>query len=79
MKKQHLLDIWGDTVSLSDLTRSIALSLIFTFIGYFLANSTNPTQQLFLGLLGAVIGFTLNSLLFQPKRIIIIKEEDHNG
>lgn len=68
MKKQELVSLWGDTVGIADLVRSIILSIVLTMGGYFIAPSNQPTQQLFFGLLGAVLSFILNSLLIKPKR-----------
>ncbi|MGO2082621.1 hypothetical protein [Vagococcus sp.] len=68
MKKQELVSLWGDTVGVTDLVRSIILSIVLTMGGYFIAPTNQPTQQLFFGLLGAVLSFILNSFLVKPKR-----------
>lgn len=75
MKNQRLITIWGDAVGLFDLIQSLLISACLTLGGFFVADSQNPTQQLFFGLLGAVLGFILNSFFIKPKRIIMSQEE----
>ncbi|AQP53455.1 hypothetical protein CBF34_08110 [Vagococcus penaei] len=70
MKKDLLIAIWGDVVGVKDLLLSIGISVVFTMGGYFLAPIDNRTLQLFFGLLGAVIGFIISTLLVKPKRSI---------
>lgn len=67
MKKDKVL-LWGDVVSLKDLILSILISIISTMGMFFLADKDNTSMQLFMGLLGAVIGFIITSILFKPKR-----------
>ena len=54
MKNQRLITIWGDIVGLFDLMKSLLISACLTLSGFFIADSQNPTQQLFFGLMGAV-------------------------
>lgn len=68
MKKQDLVSLWGDTVGVSDLIRSIILSVILTMEAFFIAPADDPTKQLFFGLGGAVLSFIINSVLVKPKR-----------
>ena len=75
MKNQRLISIWGDVVGLIDLIKALLISASLTLGGFFIADNTNPTQQLFFGLFGAVIGFVINSFLIKPKRKL--KEERH--
>lgn len=67
MKKDKVV-LWGDVVSLKDLILSILISIISTMGMFFLADKDNTSMQLFMGLLGAVIGFIITSILFKPKR-----------
>lgn len=68
------VEIWGDVIGIKDLIISILISAIFTMGGYFLASSNDRIRQLFYGLLGAVIGFIISTLLVKPKRIITFEE-----
>lgn len=68
------VEIWGDVIGIKDLIMSIIISAIFTMGGYFLAPSNDRIRQLFFGLLGAVIGFVISTLLIKPKRIITFEE-----
>ncbi|MEG0253950.1 MAG: hypothetical protein RR554_01285 [Vagococcus sp.] len=82
MKNQRLITIWGDAVGLFDLIQSLLISACLTLGGFFMADSQNPTQQLFFGLLGAVLGFIINSFLVKPKRNISTENtqsEDQHG
>ncbi len=67
MKKDKVV-LWGDVVSLKDLIISIFISVVSTMGMFFLAEKDNTSMQLFMGLLGAVIGFVITSILFKPKR-----------
>lgn len=73
--KQQWISVWQDFVGVSDLIKAFILASIPTLLGYFLANDSNTTQQLFFGLTGAVIGFILNTVLIKPKRIVIINDK----
>lgn len=82
MKNQRLITIWGDAVGLFDLIQSLLISACLTLGGFFMADSQTPTQQLFFGLLGAVLGFIINSFLVKPKRNISTENtqsEDQHG
>lgn len=76
MKNQRLISIWGDIVGLFDLIKALIISAVLTLGGFFIADNSNPTQQLFFGLLGAVIGFIINSIIIKPKRKL---EEENYG
>lgn len=69
MKKDKVV-IWGDVVRLKDLIISIVISIVSTMGLFFMANNANTSVKLFMGLLGAVIGFIVNSIIFKPKRDI---------
>ncbi len=70
MKKQRLITIWGDIVGILDLIKALLISIILTMGLYALADKNSPTQQLFFGLVGAIIAFTINSFFIKPKRIL---------
>ncbi|WP_071131667.1 hypothetical protein [Enterococcus timonensis] len=67
--EKNLIEIWGDLVSQKDLLISIAISCLLTFGAYFLAPD-DQTIKLFAGLLGAVAGFILSTIIIKPKRIV---------
>lgn len=73
MKKDKLV-LWKDVVSLKDLIISIFINVISTMGMFFLVEKGNTSMQLFMGLLGAVIGFIITSILFKPKRNIKVGE-----
>lgn len=70
-----MLEIWGDMVNISDLTKAILLSGVTTMGGYFLAPAENMSMQLFFGLGGAVLGFLICTFWIEPKRIITSSEK----
>ena len=76
MKNQRLITIWGDIVGLFDLMKSLLISACLTLGVFFIADSHNPTQQLFFGLMGAVLAFIINSYIIKPKRKFSIKNEE---
>lgn len=69
MKKDKVV-IWGDVVRLKDLIISLVISIVSTMGLFFMANNANTSVKLFMGLLGAVVGFIVNSIIFKPKRDI---------
>ena len=75
VRKQQLIEIWGDVVDLKDLVQSILISSITTMGAFFLAPSNNSTKQLFFGLIGALIGFFISVLLTKPKRHVFYGED----
>lgn len=70
-KKQRLLTLWNDIIGLNDLVISLIISITCTVAGLFIAPNDDYTKQLFFGLIGAVIGFIINTFLIHPKRNII--------
>lgn len=75
--KNQLVEIWGDVVEIRFLLISIIISSISTMGAYFLAPANDKTKQLFFGLIGAVIGFTISTISIKPKRVITIKDEQN--
>lgn len=72
--KKQMIEIWGDVVEIKYLIMSIIISSASTMGAYFLAPSDNKTKQLFFGLVGAVLGFTISTIFIKPKRIITIEQ-----
>lgn len=71
--KEEMIEIWGDVVNVKSLVYSILFISFTTMASFFIAPKNNKTAGLFLGLLGAVIGFVIITIIVKPKRII--KEE----
>ncbi|GFZ30750.1 hypothetical protein CSC2_12760 [Clostridium zeae] len=70
------IEVWEDLVSIKELILSLVICSVTAFGGYFLAPKERP-KQLFLGLLGAIIGFVICSIIIKPKRAFIeISQED---
>ena len=72
-----LVEIWDDVVDIVSLVKSLLITSFFTMGSYFIAPSQHRPSQLLFGLLGAVLGFIISSLLFKPKRHITIKEQNN--
>lgn len=73
--KNTMVEIWGDVIEIKHLIISIVISSVFTIGAYFLAPSHDKIRELFYGLLGAVVGFIISTILIKPKRIIIFEED----
>ncbi|OLS03613.1 hypothetical protein [Tissierella creatinophila] len=74
-KKKQMVEIWGDVVEIKSLIIAIIVSIVSTMGFYAIAPSDDKTKQLFFGLIGAVIGFTISAIFIKPKRIIVIEEK----
>ncbi|MDT8719294.1 hypothetical protein IAI10_21815 [Clostridium sp. 19966] len=75
-KAKNNIEVWEDLVSIKELVISIIVCSLSAFGGYFLAPKERP-KQLLLGLLGALIGFILCSIIIKPKREFIeVHQED---
>ncbi|NLU51646.1 MAG: hypothetical protein GXX10_02105 [Clostridiaceae bacterium] len=66
-KDKNYIEIWGDIVKISDLIKALIICIITTFSGYFLAPNDSYKPLLF-GLVGAIAGFIVSSLIIEPKR-----------
>ena len=73
--KKQMVEIWGDVVETKLLVMSIIISSVSTMGAYFLAPSNDKIKQLFFGLAGAILGFSISTFLIKPKRSIILEEE----
>ncbi|MFE8694897.1 hypothetical protein ACFYKT_00835 [Cytobacillus sp. FJAT-53684] len=62
------VEVWEDLVNIKSLVLSLIICSFMTLGGYFIAPN-EPPKPLFFGLLGAVIGFIICSILIKPKRI----------
>lgn len=74
--KKSLIKIWGDVVSVFELILSILIISVTTLGLYFVSPKSDTLPlDLFFGLGGAIIGFTITIFLFKPKRVVIEEEE----
>lgn len=78
MKKKTMVEIWGDVVELRSLILAITISVVST-MGLFALAPDNSTKQLFFGLIGAVLGFTISAFLIRPKRVISVEKSKDEG
>lgn len=74
-KKADMIEIWEDVVSLKELIISLVLCIFTSFVGYYLAPAKEP-WPLLLGLLGAILGFIISSIVVKPKRILTQESEE---
>jgi hypothetical protein len=65
--KDHV-EVWEDLVRIKDLVFSLFICSITTLGGYFIAPN-DPPKPLFYGLIGALIGFGICSIVIKPKRV----------
>ena len=61
------VEVWEDLVHIKDLVISLLICSITTLGGYFIAPN-DPPKPLFYGLIGALIGFAICSVIIKPKR-----------
>lgn len=73
--KEENIEVWEDLVSIKDLAISLIICSITTLGGYLIAPN-DPPKPLIFGLIGAVIGFIITSILIQPKRSFKYEEEE---
>ncbi len=64
------IEIWEDLVNIKDFLIALMICISTTFFGYFIAPNEAP-KPLFFGLIGAIIGFIINSIFIKPKRKFI--------
>ncbi|WP_055666930.1 hypothetical protein [Desnuesiella massiliensis] len=64
------IEVWEDVVRIKDLVIALVICSATAFGGYIVAPNKPPKPLLF-GLLGAIIGFVICSIIIKPKRIFI--------
>lgn len=72
-KEENIIEIWEDLVKIKDLVKALIICMITTFSGYFLAPNDSYKPLLF-GLVGAIMGFIVSSIIIEPKRKFIQEE-----
>ncbi len=61
------IEVWEDLVNIKDLLISLFICSLTTLTAYYLAPNEAP-MPLFFGIVGAVFGFVLASIVIKPKR-----------
>ena len=72
-KEGNNIEVWEDLVKIKDLAKALIICIITTFSGYFLAPNDTYKPLLF-GLVGAITGFIISSIIIEPKRKFIQEE-----
>ncbi|SES99792.1 hypothetical protein SAMN05216389_104109 [Oceanobacillus limi] len=68
------IEVWEDLVHIRDLVICLVICSLTTLGGYLIAPNEPPTP-LIVGLIGAVVGFILCSIIIKPKRTFRYEEE----
>lgn len=71
------VEVWEDVVNIKDLVISLVICTVTTLGGYLIAPN-DPPKPLFFGLVGAIIGFVICSIIINPKRTFDYIEEEDN-
>lgn len=61
------IEVWEDLVSIKDLVLSLVICSLTTLGGYLIAPN-EPPKPLIFGLVGALVGFIICSVIINPKR-----------
>jgi len=70
------IEIWEDYVRIKDLVICLIICGVTTLGGYLIAPN-EPPRPLIYGLIGAVLGFAISSIIIRPKRTFeYIEKED---
>lgn len=69
------IEVWEDLVNIKDLLLALAICSVTTLGAYFIAPN-EPPKPLFFGLIGALIGFVISSIIIKPKRIFVEVEDE---
>lgn len=69
------IEVWEDLVNIKDLLLALAICSVTTLGAYFIAPN-EPPKPLFFGLIGALIGFVISSIIIKPKRIFIEDKDE---
>ncbi|GAB4075140.1 hypothetical protein GCM10028778_26430 [Barrientosiimonas marina] len=65
-EKQDNIEVWEDYVNIKDLVLSLVVCSLTSVGGYIIAPAGQ--QPLIFGLVGAVLGFIISTILIKPKR-----------
>ncbi|QKY71091.1 hypothetical protein [Lentibacillus sp. CBA3610] len=64
--KKENIEVWEDLVNIKDLVLSLTICSLTSLGGYLVA--PEDQQPLIFGLIGAVVGFIISSIIIKPKR-----------
>ncbi|GAA5416924.1 hypothetical protein Pryu01_01963 [Paraliobacillus ryukyuensis] len=64
---QENIEVWADLVNIKDLLLALVITSALTLGAYFIAPNEEP-KPLYYGLVGALIGFIISSIIIKPKR-----------
>jgi len=68
--------IWGEHINIKDFVIGIIIQLIFLIVALLIPVKSD--LRLILGLVGIVLGFTVNTIWIKPKRNLEVVEEQAN-
>lgn len=74
-EEKNNIEIWEDYVNIKDLVICLVICGMTTLGGYLIAPN-EPPKPLIFGLLGAIIGFTVSSIMIKPKRTFEYTEKE---
>ncbi|GGJ88993.1 hypothetical protein GCM10007063_09530 [Lentibacillus kapialis] len=72
--KKENIEVWEDLVHIKDLTISLAICSVTSLGGYLIAPDSQ--QPLIYGLIGAVSGFIISTIIVTPKRNFSYTDEE---
>ncbi|MUV38347.1 hypothetical protein JNUCC1_02185 [Lentibacillus sp. JNUCC-1] len=73
--KEDYVEVWADLIKIKDLVLSLFISSVTTLGGYLIAPD-EPPKPLIFGLIGAIVGFVIASVIIKPKRTFKYVEEE---
>ncbi|HLR61029.1 MAG TPA: hypothetical protein VK097_01150 [Lentibacillus sp.] len=72
--KKENVEVWEDLVRIKDLVISLAICSVTSLGGYLIAPESQ--QPLIYGLIGAVLGFIISTIVIKPKRNFSYTDEE---
>ncbi|SFB06216.1 hypothetical protein SAMN04488072_106139 [Lentibacillus halodurans] len=72
--KKENIEVWEDLVNIKDLALGLAICSVTSLGGYLVA--PEGQQPLIFGLIGAVLGFMISTIMIQPKRNFTYIDEE---
>lgn len=74
IETKNNIEVWEDLVNIKDLVLALLICSVTTLGAYFIAPN-EPPKPLFFGLIGALIGFVVCSIIIKPKRKFVEAED----
>lgn len=75
LNKKENIEVWEDLVNIKSLVFALSICTLTMSSGYYIGHN-NELKSLLFGLIGAIIGFFISTILITPKRIL--REEENN-